>query len=106
MLLPLVESDKDNDNDDTSPTALGLEANGSNATTVSATALDRSVDGSSTPLESTTALGLPAHGSDLLEGGDATDTGSVGNEVGPVGNGATAAPCIPPMRQPTLFPIF
>ena len=40
MLSPLVETDKDNDNNDASSTALGLAADESNATTASATALD------------------------------------------------------------------
>ena len=106
MLSPLVESDKDNDNDDASSTVLGLAANGSNATTVSTTALDRSVDGSDAPPASTTALGLPADGSDFPEEGDATDTGSIGNEVGPAGDGPTVAPSIPPVQQSNLFPIF
>jgi hypothetical protein len=72
----------------------------------STTALDRLVDRSDTPSASTTALGLPADGSNFSEGGDATVTGSIGNEVGPAGNGATATPSIPPVRQSTLFPIF
>ena len=42
MVLPFVQSEKDDDDDDASPTALGLEAGWSNATTTSATALDRS----------------------------------------------------------------
>jgi hypothetical protein len=41
MLSPLVESDEDDDDDDASSTALGLEADGSDATTASTTALDR-----------------------------------------------------------------
>jgi hypothetical protein len=102
---PVVESNEDDNNDDTSSTALGLEANGSNATTASATALDLLVNGSDAPLASTTALGLPANGSDLSEGGDATDASSVGNEVDPGCDGATAAPSIPPVQQSTLFPI-
>jgi len=72
MLSPLVESDKDNEDDDASSTALGLAADGSNAPTASTTALDRSVDGSDAPPESTTALGLPANLSGLPEEGDAT----------------------------------
>jgi hypothetical protein len=106
MLSPLIESDKDDEDDDASSTALGLEANGSDATTASATPLDRLVNGSKAPPASTTALGSPADESYLSEGGDATDAGSVGNEVGPAGHGATAAPSIPPMQQSTLFPIF
>ncbi len=106
MLSPLVESDEDDDNDEASSTALGLAANWSNSTTASATARDRLVDGSDAPPASTTALGLPANVSDLSEGGDATDAGSVGNEVGPAGDGATAAPIIPPVQKSTLFPIF
>ena len=106
MLSPFVKSDKDDDNDDASPTALGLAADGSDATTASTTALDRSVDGSDAPPASPTALGLPADGSDLPEEGDAMDAGSIGNEVGPAGNGATATPSIPPVRQSTFFPIF
>ena len=62
--------------------------------------------GATPPPESTTALGLPADGSDLPEEGDATDAGSIGNEVGPAGDGTTAAPSISPVRQSTLFPIF
>ncbi len=76
---------------------LGLAADGSDATTASTTALDRSVDGSDAPPASTTALGLPANGSDLPEEGDAMDAGSIGNEVGPIGDGATAAFSIPPV---------
>jgi hypothetical protein len=106
VLSPLVETDEDDDDDDASSTALGLAANGSDAITASTTALDHSVDGSDAPPASTTALGLPADGSDLLEEGDVTDAGSDGNEVGPAGDGATATPSIPPMRQSTLFPIF
>ena len=97
MLLPLVESDKDDNDDDASSTALGLTADGSDATTASPTALDHSVDGSDAPPASTTALGLPANGSNLLEEGDVTDAGSDGSEVGPAGDGATATPSIPPM---------
>jgi hypothetical protein len=106
MLSPLVETDEDDDDDDASSTALGLAADESDATPASATALDHLVDGSDAPPASTTALGLPADGSDLPEEGDVTDAGSNGNEVGPAGNGATATPSIPPMRQSTLFPIF
>jgi hypothetical protein len=106
MLSPLVESDEDDDNDEASSTALGFEANGSNSTTASATARDRLVDDSDTPPASTTALGLPANGSDLLEGGDATDAGSIGYKVVPTSDGATAAPSIPPVQKSTLFPIF
>jgi hypothetical protein len=106
MLLPLVETDEDDDDDDASSTALGLTADGSDATTASTTVLDHSVDGSDAPPALTTALGLPADGSDLSEEGDATDTGSNGNDVGPAGGGATDAPSIPPVRQSTLFPIF
>jgi hypothetical protein len=49
VLSPLVETDKDNDDDDASSTALGLAADGSNATTASTTALDHSVDGNDAP---------------------------------------------------------
>ena len=84
MLLPLVETDKDDDNDDASSTALSLAADGSNAPPASTTALDHPVDGSNAPLASTTALGLLADGSDLSEEGDATDAGSDGNDVGPL----------------------
>ncbi len=66
----------------------------------------RSVDGSDAHLASATALGSPANGGDFSEGGDATDAGSVGKEAGPDGDGATAAPSIPPVQQSTLFPIF
>ena len=97
MLLSFVKSEEDDGNDDASPTALGLTADGSNATTASTTALDRSVDGSDAPPASTTALGLPANGSNLPEEGDAMDAGSIGNEVGPIGDGATAAFSIPPV---------
>ena len=106
VLSPLVETDEDNDNDDASSTALGLAADGSDATTASTTALDHLVDGSDAPPASTTALGLPANESDLSEEGDVTDAGSDGNEVGPAGDGATATHSIPPVRQSTLFPIF
>jgi hypothetical protein len=106
MLSPLVETDEDEDDDDASSTALGLAADGSNATTASTTALDHSVDGSDPPPALTTALGLPADGSDLSEEGDATDAGSNGNDVGPAVSGATDAPSIPPVQQSTLFPIF
>jgi hypothetical protein len=106
MLLPLVETDKDDNDDDASSTALGLAADGSDATTASTTALDHSVDGSDAPPASMAALDLPANGSDLLEEGDATDAGSDGNDVGPAGGGATDAPCIPPVQQSTPFPIF
>jgi hypothetical protein len=106
VLSPLVETDEDDDDDDASSTALGLAADGSNATTASTTALDHSVDGSDAPPASTTALVLPADESDLSEEGDVTDAGSDGNEVGPAGDGATATPSIPPMQQSTLFPIF
>ena len=99
MLSSLVKSGKyDDDDDDTSSTALGLTANGSDATKLSTTALDRLVDRSDTPPASTTALGLPADGSNFSEGGDAIVTGSIGNEVGPTGDGATATPSIPPVR--------
>jgi hypothetical protein len=106
MLSPFVESDEDDDDDDASPTAPGLVADGSNATTASTIALDRSVDGSDTPPASPTALGLPADGSDLPEEGDATDAGSIGNEVGQAGDGATAASSIPPVQQSTFYPFF
>ena len=53
--------------------------------------------GATPPPASTTALGLPANGSDLPEEGDAMDAGSIGNEVGPIGDGATAAFSIPPV---------
>ena len=106
MLSPLVESDEDEDGDDASSTALGLTADGSNATSVPTTALDPSVDGSDAPPASTTALGSPTDGSNFSEGGDATDAGSVGNEGAPAGNGAMAAPSIPPVQQSTLFQIF
>jgi hypothetical protein len=106
MLSPLVETDKDDDDDDALSTALGLVADGSDATPVSTTALDHPVDGSDAPPASTTALGLPADGSDLLEEGDVTDAGSDGNDVGPTGGGATDAPHIPPVQQSTLFSIF
>jgi len=106
MLSPFVESDEDNDDDDASSTALGLAADGSDATTASITALDRSVDGSDAPPAPPTTLGLPADGSDLPEEGDVTDAGSIGNEVGHASDVATATPSIPPVRQSTLFPIF
>ena len=106
VLSPHIETDGDDDDDDASSTALGLTADGSDATTASTTALDHSVDGSDAPPASTTALGLPADESDLSEEGDVTDAGSDGNEVGPAGDGATATPSIPPMQQSTLFPIF
>jgi len=106
MFLPLVKTDEDDFDDDASSTALGLTADESDATTASATALDHLVDGSNAPPASTTALGLPADGSNLPEEGDVMDAGSDGNEVGPAGNGTTATPSIPPMRQSTLFPIF
>ena len=106
MLSPFVESDEDDEDDDASPSALGLAADGSDATTVSTTALDRSVDGSDAPPASPTALGLPADGSDLPDEGDATDAGSIGNDVGPAGDGATATPSIPLVRQSTFFPLF
>jgi len=106
MLSPFVESDKEDDNDDASPYALGLAADGSDATTASTTALDRSVDGSDAPPASPTALGLPADGSNLPEEGDATDAGSIGNEVGPAGDGTTATPSIPPVGQSTFFRFF
>jgi hypothetical protein len=106
MLLPFVKSDEDNNDDDASPTALGLAADGSDATMASTTALDRLVDGSDAPPASPTALGLPADGSNLPEEGDAMDAGSIGNKVGPAGDGATATPSIPPVRQSTFFPIF
>jgi hypothetical protein len=106
MLLPLVKTEEDDNDDDTSSTALGLAADESDATTASATALDHLVDGSDAPPASTTALGLPADGSNLPEEGDVTDAGSDGNEVGPAGDGAMATPSIPPMRQSSLFPIF
>jgi len=102
MLTPLVDTDKEN----ASSTALGLAADGSDATTVSTTALDHSVVESDAPPASTTALGLPADVSDLSEEGDVTDAGSDGNDVGPAGGGATDAPRIPPVQQSTLFPIF
>jgi hypothetical protein len=89
MLSPLVESDEDDNDDDASFTALGLTANGSNATKAS-----------------TTALGSPANVSNLSEGGDATDAGSNGNERAPADNGAIKAPSIAPMQQSSLFPIF
>ena len=106
LIDPVVESNENDDNDDASSTALGLEANGNDETTASATTLDLLVNGSDAPLALTTALGLPANGSDLSEGGDATDASSVGNEVDPGCDGATAAPSIPPVQQSTLFPIF
>jgi hypothetical protein len=106
MLLPLVESDEDDNDDDASSTALALAADGSDATTASTTALDHSADGSNAPLALATALGLPADGSNLSEEGDVMDAGSVGNDVGPAGVGATDAPSIPPVQQSTLFPIF
>ena len=106
MLLPLVETDKDDDDNDASSTALGLAADGSNATTASTTALNHLVNGSDAPPASTTALGLPADGSDLSEEGDFTDAGSNGNNVGPTGGGTTDAPSIPPVQQSTFFPIF
>jgi hypothetical protein len=34
------------------------------------------------------------------------DASSIGNEVNPDGDGATAAPSISPVQQSTLFPIF
>ena len=73
-----------------------LLADGSNATTASTTALDHSVDGRDAPPASPTALSLPANGSNLPEEGDAKDAGSIGNEVGPAGDVATATPSIPP----------
>jgi hypothetical protein len=106
VLSPLVETDEDDDDDDASSTALGLAANGSDATTASTTTLDHSVDGSDAPPASTTALGLPADESDSSEEGDVTDACSDGNKAGSAGDGATATPSIPPMRQSTLFPIF
>ena len=60
VLLPFVETDKDNDDDDASSRALGRVADGSDATTASTTALDHLVDGSDAPPASTTPLGLPA----------------------------------------------
>jgi hypothetical protein len=86
--------------------ALGLAADGSDATPASTTALDHQVDGSDAPPASTTALGLLADESNLSEEGDVTDAGSDGNDVGPTGGGATDAPRIPPVQQSTLFPIF
>ena len=62
--------------------------------------------GATPPPASTTALGLPVDGSNLLEEGDVTDAGSVGNDVGPTGVGATDTPSMPPVQQSTLFPIF
>ena len=106
MLSPLAKTDKDNKNYDASSTALGLAADGSDATMASPTTLDHSVDGSDAPPASTTALDLPADGRDLSEEGDVTDAGSNGNNVGPPGSGATDAPSIPPVKQSTLFPIF
>ena len=106
MLSPLVETDKDDDNNDASSNALGLVADGSNTTTASTTALNHLVNGSDAPPASTTALGLPADGSDLSEEGNFTDAGSDGNNVGPTGGGTTDAPSIPPVQQSTLFPIF
>jgi hypothetical protein len=49
MLSPLVETDEDDDDDDASSIALGLAADGSDATTASTTALDHLVDGSDAP---------------------------------------------------------
>ncbi len=106
MLSPLVETDKDDDDDDALSTALSLAADGSDATPASTTALDQPVDRSDAPPASNSSLGLPADGSDLLEEGDFTDAGSDGNNVGPAGGGATDAPHIPPVQQSTLFPIF
>jgi hypothetical protein len=107
MLSPLIETDEDDDDNDASSIALGLAADGSDATTASTTALDHLVDGSDAPPPALTiALGLPADGSNLSEEGDATDAGSDGNDVGPTRDGATATPSIPPMQQSTLFPIF
>ena len=106
MLSPLAKTDEDDDNNDASSTALGLAANGSNATMASPTALDHLVDGSNAPPALTTALSLPADESDFSEEGDVTDAGSNGNDVGLTGGGATDAPSIPLVQQSTFFPIF
>ena len=72
--------------DDATTTALSHGADGSVATTpASTTALNHPVDESDAPPALTTALGLPVDGSNLLEDGDATDAGSVGNKVGTAG---------------------
>jgi hypothetical protein len=65
LMDPVDESNEDDDNDDASSTALGLEADESDATTASATALDLLINESDAPLASTTALGLPDDGSNL-----------------------------------------
>ena len=106
MLSPLVETDEDDDDDDdASSTALGLVADGSDATTASTTALAIQSMGA-TPPALTTALSLPADESDFSEEGDVTDAGSNGNDVGLTGGGATDAPSIPLVQQSTPFPIF
>ena len=92
---------------DTTAIALGHGANGSVATTpASTTALDPPVDGSDAPQESTTALDLPVDGSDLPGDGDATDAGSVGNEVGTAGVDATDTSSTSLVQQSPLFSLF
>jgi hypothetical protein len=95
--FPFVEMKGDNNNNGALSTALGLLADGSDATMTSVTALDHLVDGRNAPPASTTALGLPANGSKTLEEGDTADAGSIGNEEAPVGNGTMGGSSIPPL---------
>ena len=105
--LRLINESGGNDGyDDASPTARSSTAAGSNATTTSATALDRPVDGSNTPPASTTALDLPVNGSDAEREGDSWAAGATGDNENPLGDGAGGDSSIPPMQQSDLFPIF
>jgi hypothetical protein len=107
LALPLTnKSVCGNDDNDVSPTACGLTAAESNATTASATALDRPVNGSDAPPASTTALDSPVDGSNAEWEGDSWAAGATGDDENPLGNGARGDSSIPPMQQSAFFPIF
>ena len=87
----------DDDDDDASTFARGSTAAGSDATTASATALDRPVDGSDALPASTTALDLPVDGSNAEREGESWAAGATGDDENPLGDGAGGDFSIPPM---------